>query len=331
VKRLGEFERIERYFAPLAAPGAIGLTDDVAVVGIDAGRELVLKADTIVEGVHYLADDPPDLVARKLLRVNLSDLAGKGATPLGYLLTTTLPDRCDEAWLEAFARGLGEDQAAFSFPLLGGDTTRIEGPAVLSALALGTIARGTIVRRAGAKPGDLVGVTGTLGDGALGLMALRGELDFLDAGDRATLVRRYRLPEPRLAEGRALVGRVHAMLDVSDGLVQDLGHLAAASGVAATIELEKLPLSAAARRAVEARPALAAAVLGGGDDYELVFAAPPSPMPDGRVEPGRDEKAASETAPHFTVIGRIESGQGVRVVDRTGKEIEVAAPGYRHF
>ena len=310
MKRLGEFERIERYFAPLAAAGAAGLKDDVAVLGLDADSELVLKADTIVEGVHYLADDPPDLVARKLLRVNLSDLAGKGARPLGYLLTTTLPDRCDEEWLEAFARGLGEDQATFSFPLLGGDTTRTEGPAVLSAMALGAIPRGRIVRRAGAKPGDLIGITGTLGDGALGLMAIRGELDFLDEADRAALARRYRLPEPRLDEGRTLLDAAHAMLDVSDGLVQDLGHLCDASGVAASVELEKLPLSAAARRAIAARPELIAVALGGGDDYEILFAAP---------------------EPRFTVIGLIESGQGVRVIDRTGKEVEVAAPGYRHF
>jgi thiamine-monophosphate kinase len=225
-------------------------------------------------------------------------------------LTTTLPDRCDEAWLEAFARGLGEDQASFSFPLLGGDTTRIEGPAVLSAMALGAIPRGAIVRRAGARPGDLVGVTGTLGDGALGLLAIRGELDFLEPADRAALARRYRLPEPRLAEGNALLGTAHAMLDISDGLVQDLGHLCAASGVGAVVELERLPVSPPARRAIAARPALIQAVLGGGDDYELVFAAP---------------------EPRFTVIGRIERGEGVRVVDGTGKEVEVAAPGYRHF
>ena len=308
--RLGEFERIERFFAPLAAPGAAGLADDVAVVGLGPDQELVLKADTIVEGVHYLAGDAPDLVARKLLRVNLSDLAGKGATPLGYLLTTTLPDRCDEAWLEAFARGLGQDQAAFGFGLFGGDTTRTEGPAVLSAMVLGAIPRGTIVRRGGARVGDLVGVTGTLGDGALGLKAIRGELDFLDEADRAFLAERYRLPQPRLAEGRALLGTAHAMLDVSDGLVQDLGHLCAASGVAAIVEVERLPLSPAGRRAIERRPELIEAALGGGDDYELLF-------------------AASE--PRFTLIGRIESGQGVRVVDGAGREVELASAGYRHF
>jgi thiamine-monophosphate kinase len=310
VRRLGEFERIARYFAPLAAPGAAGLTDDVAVLGIGPGEELVLKADTIVEGVHYLEGDPPDLVARKLLRVNLSDLAGKGARPLGYLLTTTLPDRCDEAWLEAFARGLAEDQAAFAFPLMGGDSTRTAGPAVLSAMALGAIPQGSIVRRAGARPGDVVCVTGTLGDGALGLKAIRGELSFLAETDRDALARRYRLPEPRLAEGRGLLGHAHAMLDVSDGLVQDLGHLCAASGVAAVIEVEKLPLSPAARRAIEARPELVQSVLGGGDDYELLFAA---------------------ASPRYTAIGKIEAGAGVRVIDRTGGEVEVAVPGYRHF
>jgi thiamine-monophosphate kinase len=310
VTKLGEFERIKRFFAPLAGPGAAGLVDDVAVLDLPPGEELVLTADTIVEDVHYLADDPPDLVARKLLRVNLSDLAAKGARPVGYLLTTTLPDRCGETWLEAFVRGLAADQAEFGIALLGGDTTRTDGPAVLSATALGAIGRGQLVRRAGAKPGDLVCVTGTLGDAALGLKAIRGELPFLDAADRAALADRYRLPQPRLAEGRALLGIARAMLDVSDGLVQDLGHLCAASGVAAVVEFDKLPLSGPARRAVAAEPALIAAALGGGDDYELLFAAP---------------------RPHHTVIGRIESGQGVRVVDEAGREVEVASPGYRHF
>jgi thiamine-monophosphate kinase len=307
-----EFERIERFFAPLAGPEAAGLADDVALLAPPAGRELVIKTDTIVEGVHYLPDDPPDLVARKLLRVNLSDLAAKGAEPLGYVLDLTLPDRCGDDWLEAFCRGLAEDQRAFGFSLFGGDSARTTGPAVLSATLLGGVASGGIPRRGGARLGDYLCVTGTLGDAALGLAVLRGELPGLDAADRTYLADRYRLPQPRLGEGRRLAPLVHAMMDVSDGLVQDAGHICKASSLAAVIELEALPLSPAARRAVKAEPDRIQLALGGGDDYELLCTA--ATLPEG-----------------VTVIGRCVAGSGVTVVDRAGKEVLVASPGYRHF
>src|SRR5215472_2578795 len=222
---IGEFERIARFFAPLAAPGALGLTDDVAVIDGPDGEEYVLTTDAIVEGVHFLKDDPPDLVARKLLRVNLSDLAGKGARPIGYLLTTALPKRCGEDWLAAFAAGLAADQATYGIGLLGGDSTATSGPVTLSVTAIGSVARGAGVLRGTARPGDLVFVSGTLGDAALGLRVLRGELSGLDAADRDFLVDRYRLPQPRLELGRRLVGLAQAMTDISDGLVADLGHI----------------------------------------------------------------------------------------------------------
>jgi thiamine-monophosphate kinase len=321
---IGEFERIARYFAPLAAPGALGLADDVAVIDGPDGEEYVLSTDAIVEGVHFLAGDPPDLVARKLLRVNLSDLAGKGAVPVGYLLTTALPRSRDEAWLAAFASGLAADQAAFGIGLLGGDSTAIEGPVTLSATVIGRIPRGGAVLRSGAKAGDLIFVSGTLGDGALGLLTLRGELPALDSTHRAFLAERYRLPQPRLTLGRRLSGVAHAMMDISDGLVGDLGHICETSGVSGTIEAAALPLSPAARAVVTANPERLAAALGGGDDYELLLT-----VPAGKA--AAVPMLAAETGVPLTQVGRIEAGSGVKVLDEKGKIVPVEAVGYRHF
>ena len=321
---IGEFERIARFFAPLAAPGALGLTDDVAVIDGPDGGEYVLKTDAIVEGVHFLPDDPPDLVARKLLRVNLSDLAGKGAVPVGYLLMTALSRSRDDEWLAAFAAGLAADQSAYGIGLLGGDSTATEGPATLSATVIGRVARGRAVLRSTAKPGDLVYVSGTLGDAALGLLALRGELPKLDGAHRAFLADRYRLPQPRLTVGQRLVGAAQAMMDISDGLVGDLGHICETSGVGATIEAAALPLSPAAHAMVAAEPERLLAALGGGDDYELLLT-----VPVGKA--AAIPMLAAETGVPLTRIGRIEVGKGVRVIDAAGNAIPVPVAGYRHF
>jgi thiamine-monophosphate kinase len=320
---LGEFERIARFFAPLAGPGALGLRDDAALIDGPPGRQLVLTVDAIVAGVDYLPDDPPDLVARKLLRVNLSDLAAKGATPLGYLLTTVLPAECGEGWLADFSAGLAADQAEFSIVLLGGDTSGTPGPATLSVTAIGTVAAGQAILRRGALPGDLVYVSGTIGDAALGLRALRGDLAGLDDGARTFLADRYHLPRPRLALGQGLGGIAHAMVDVSDGLVADLGHICAVSGVAALLEAGCVPLSPAAQAALTGDPGLLSLVLAGGDDYELVFAASPA------AEPAIAALARALALP-IARIGRIAAGSGVQVVDETGRVIELAATGYRH-
>lgn len=322
--KLGEFERIARYFAPLAAPGALGLVDDVALIDGPPGEQYVLKTDAIVEGVHFLADDPPDQVAQKLLRVNLADLAGKGAAPVGYLLTTVLPRVRDEAWLEAFARGLAADQAEFGIGLLGGDSVASPGPVTLSLAAIGRVRAGAAVLRRGAEPGHAVYVSGSLGDAALGLKALRGTLPLLDPAARAYLADRYRLPRPRLALGQRLVGLARAMMDISDGLVADLGHICAASRAAAVIEAARLPLSPVAATAIAADPALLMAALAGGDDYELLLTAPPA---------AADKLAAlgAELGVPLTRIGRMEAGAGVRVVDAKGAPVAVAAGGYRHF
>ena len=322
--KLGEFERIARFFAPLAAPEGLGLVDDVALIEGPPGFQYVLKTDAIVEGVHFLPDDPADQVAQKLLRVNLSDLAGKGASPVGYLLTTSLPRERDEAWLEAFAQGLARDQREFGISLMGGDSVATVGPVTLSVAAIGRVRRGEAVLRRGAMPGHAVFVSGTLGDAALGLKAIRGELPGLSAGDRAFLADRYRLPRPRLALGQRLVGIAKAMMDISDGLVADLGHICEVSGVGAVVEAARLPLSPAARAAIAAEPVLLTAALAAGDDYELLFTAPPDAEK-------RVTALSSELGVPVTPVGRIEPGAGVRVLDAKGAAIPLTGAGYRHF
>ncbi len=321
---LGEFERIARFFAPLAVPGALGLADDVALIDGPAGEDYVLTTDTIVEGIDYFPDEPAGQVAQKLLRVNLSDLAAKGAEPLFYLLTTVLPATRDEAWLEAFAAGLAADQEEFGIGLLGGDSSATPGPTTLSATAIGRIAKGKAVLRSGARAGDLVFVSGTLGDSALGLGVLKGEVRGLGAAERDFLVDRYRLPRPRVALGRRLVGIARAMIDISDGLMADLGHLCEASNLGAVIDAARLPLSPAARRAVNADPTLDQAAVGGGDDYELVFTAPAAAA-DAVAAAARDAGIA------VTEIGRMTAGAGVVLRDAKGAAIEVKLAGYRHF
>jgi thiamine-monophosphate kinase len=321
---IGEFERIRRYFAPLAGPGGLGLTDDAALVECRAGYRLVVTADAIVAGVHFLPDDPPDLVAKKLLRVNLSDLAAMGARPLYYLLTTALPASLGAEWVAEFARGLGEDQQLYGVALLGGDSVSTPGPATLSLTAIGEAAAGAEIRRSGARAGDTVWVSGTIGDAYLGLGVLRGGSRELAAEHRAALIRRFQLPEPRIALAPALAGLAHAMIDVSDGLVADLGHICETSGVAAVVELAALPLSTAARQVLAAEPEVGPSLATGGDDYELLFTTAPEAAMAVR-------EAGARLSIALTPIGRIEFGSGVRLVDAAGGEIAVETAGYRHF
>ena len=323
-KPLGEFGRIREYFAPLAGLGALSLTDDAALLDCPPGYKLVITVDQLVEGVHFLADDPPDLVARKLMRRNLSDLAAMGAIPRHYLVTSALPASHDDDWVRGFAAGLGEDQHRFGLALLGGDSTSTPGPASLTLTAIGHVAAGREIRRAGAKPGDRVWVTGTIGDAFLGLQVLRGDHGALSSEHRAALAARYQLPEPRTQLGPDLAGIAHAMIDVSDGLLSDLGHICETSGVAATVELPQVPLSAAAQAVVTADPAMRVRLATGGDDYELLFAAPPD----------ADEEIASLSAGFgmpITAIGTIKAGEGVRLVDAAGHEVSVDKAGWRHF
>jgi thiamine-monophosphate kinase len=323
-EELGEFERIRRFFAPLAGPGGLGLLDDAALVDCRAGRRLVVTADAIVAGVHYLPDDPPELVAKKLLRVNLSDLAAMGALPLHYLLTTALPAELGSAWLAGFAQGLDEDQRRFGIDLLGGDSVSTIGPAVLSLTAIGEVGAGMEVRRNGARPGDLVWVSGTIGDAFLGLSLLRGGYPGLASEHRASLIGRFRVPEPRTELGPLVSGIAHAMIDVSDGLLADLGHICETSGVAAVIELASVPLSPAARVIVAGDPDIQPRLAAGGDDYELLFAAPGGSS-------GAIAAMSSRLGLPITMIGKIETGSGVRLVDTDGRVIPYDRTGYRHF
>ena len=321
---LGEFGRIRQFFAPLAGPGALGLADDAALVECPPGHRLVLTVDQLVEWVHFLPDDPPELVARKLLRRNLSDLAAMAAEPLAYLVASALPTTRDDDWVRRFAEGLGEDQRHFGVSLLGGDSTSTPGPAAFSLTAIGRVVEGRELRRSGARPGDRVWVSGTVGDAFLGLALLRGAHPGLAAGHRAALIARYRLPEPRCTLGLRLAGVAHAAIDVSDGLVADLGHLCEASGVGAEIALPRVPLSPAARELTLADARLCARLATAGDDYELLFAAPPEAA-------GRIAALAAELALPLTEIGAIEAGAGVRLVDAEGRQVALDNAGWRHF
>lgn len=267
----------------------------------------------MIEGVHFLAGDAPDLIARKLLRRNLSDLAAMGAAPLGYLLTMALPKHIDDAWLEKFALGLKADQLEFGFALFGGDSASSLGGSAFTATLIGHVAKGAALRRNGARPGDAIWVTGTIGDAALGLQARFGKLQ-----DRTGfLTARSLLPSPRI--GLALAGIVHAAIDVSDGLVQDLGHLARESGVGAVLESRLVPVSDAA---VEFGDSVLEARLTDGDDYELLLAVP---------KENAEALARACGDLRLTRIGEFTEGSEVEIRDASGGKMTFHKAGWTHF
>ena len=324
----GEDSLIARYFRPLATdPGAFGLMDDAAILKA-SGDDIVVTTDAIVEGVHFLPDDPPDTVARKALRVNLSDLAAKGATPAGFVLTLALR-AADDAWLKPFAQALGEDAAQFGCPLLGGDTVSTPGPVTISITAFGRVPAGKMVRRSGAKPGDRVVVTGTIGDAALGLDILKvGAVAAALAGDaaaKAMLIGRYRVPQPRNALAKAVRDHAHAAMDVSDGLAGDLAKLCGMSGVSAVIDVPSIPLSPATAALLARGTVGIETIVSGGDDYEILCT-----IPEDRFE------AFAEAAGHagiaVTSIGTVIAGASVpRFLDAQGREIQLPRLSYSHF
>ncbi len=325
---MGEFDIIREVFAPLTAatPGAFNLCDDVALL---EQQNLVVTKDLMVAGVHFLPKDPLDLVARKLIRVNLSDLAAKGAKPLGYFLGCVWPAHTGRDAIEMFARGLREDNEAYRIALYGGDTT-VHGsknaPLTLSATLFGTPPKQGLTPRGGAEPGDDLYVSGTIGDAGLGLAALKKEFKFTTV-DKASLATRYQLPEPRLTFGAALAGLATAAIDVSDGLLADAGHIARASGLAATIEAVAIPRSPGAGAWIAAqqnRWRALSAIASFGDDYEILFAAPPAMRRSVTV-------AAKASRTEVTRIGSLTRGDGVRLVDENGAEIAAPSKGFDHF
>ncbi len=320
---------IARYFKPLAThPGAFGLMDDAAAIAPPAGCDLVLKTDGVIGGVHFFPDDPPDTVAKKVLRMNLSDLAAKGATPLGFLLALALPAGIGEEWLAAFARGLGADAKLFGCPLLGGDTDHTPGPISVSIAAFGAVPHGKMVRRAGAQPGDRVVVTGTIGDAALGLLLRRDPANAkrwgLSRAQHEHLAARYLVPQPRNAIAAFLGDYASAAMDVSDGLAGDLAKLCRASGVAAEIACARVPLSDAARAALAKDPALIETIVTGGDDYEILAS-----VPAGKVEGLRRQAAAAGVA--VSEIGEVAAGEGTRLLGSDGNLLALAQPSFSHF
>ncbi len=319
---------IARYFRSLAtSPGAFGLTDDAAILTPPSGCDLVVTTDGVIAGVHFMPHDPPGLIARKVLRMNLSDLAAKGAKPAGFLLSIALPPRTEEEWIAAFAKGLGEDAEAYDCPLLGGDTDHTPGPLSITVAAFGTVPHGKMVRRSTAKAGDAVVVTGTIGDAALGLLKQKDNIlqkrwQLTDEQSDGLKVR-YLLPEPRVALADAVLHHASAAMDVSDGLAGDLAKLCRTSGVAAEIDVSRVPLSDAAQAALAADPTLIETILTGGDDYEILLSLSPQRLDAFRA-------AAQKADTEITEIGRVVAGEGARFF-QDGKAMTFAKPSYSHF
>jgi len=326
-RRPGEFELIDRYFRPLAtSPGAFGLGDDAALFRAAAGDDVLLKTDLVAAGVHFFPDDPPGSIAKKALRVNLSDIASKGGVPVGYLLSLALPADWTEAWVKAFAAGLKADQKTYGVTLFGGDTSRAAGGLTVSVAAIGRIPRGGMVHRSGAAPGDLLYVSGTIGDAALALAVRLGRINARAAGRGAiSLLDRYLHPQPRMGLAAAIRRYASAAMDVSDGLVGDFGHICRQSKVSGVIEAAAVPLSPAARRLVRADPGLMTTVLTGGDDYEILAAIPPK-------NAAGFERAARAAGVPVTRIGQVRAGKGrPAVVDATGSPVPLEHVSYDHF
>ena len=323
--RPGEDELIARYFAPLAGPAGLGLRDDAACLGPPPGHDLVLTTDALVAGVHFFADDPPETIARKALRVNLSDLAAKGARPLGFLLALALPHDWREDWLKRFVSGLGADAEAYDCPLVGGDTVATPGPLTLSVTAFGAVLAGRMVPRSGVRPGDRIYVTGTIGDAAIGLRLRQGRGPDIAQADREFLLDRYLNPQPRVAMAKAMSLHANGGMDVSDGFVGDLTKMLAVSGVSARALIYRLPLSLAARAAVAANPDLFTVAATGGDDYEILASVAPQSAPAFEAE-------AAAVGVRVACVGEaLEGFAPPRFIGPDGGTVTFARGSYSHF
>ncbi len=324
-----ETDLIQTYLAPLAAghPGAFGLRDDAALISPEPGTDIVITTDPVRAGVHFFETDRADDIAWKALAVNVSDLAAKGARPLAYTMALAFPEAPERAWMQNFAEGLRAAQAEFGCHLIGGDTDHASGALSIAITALGSVPRGRMIRRTTARAGDHLFVTGTLGDAALGLR-LHREPAFmsreLTSGDRAFLSARYLRPNPRVALAPLLLATASASLDISDGLLKDLGRLATGAGAGVTLRFEALPLSPPARNMIRAAPEFVRNIVAGGDDYEILFAVPPEHLEALR-------RAVPSLPFQVTEIGRLASGGGVTLLDGSGQAMHFSRGGYDHF
>jgi len=317
-----EFSLIAQYFSDCGAAGddtLLGVGDDCALLAPPIGEVLAVTTDTLISGVHFPHHSPARLIAQRALAVNLSDMAAMGATPRWFQLALTLPDS-DQNWLAEFSAGLNAMACDFNCALVGGDTTR--GPLTISITLIGSVPSNQALKRSGAKPGDTIFVSGTLGDGAAGLAAVEGRLS-LSAEDAAFLEERFWQPQARVVQGLMIREFASAAIDISDGLVADLGHIVKASQVAAVVAVDKLPLSPALCRATAAERRLTWA-LSGGDDYELCFTVPASGL-------AQCQKLITDGLLSATPIGQIIEGQGVHCIDGQGLPFDVPRSGYQHF
>lgn len=322
--RLGEFEMIARYFAPLAHKGAFGLKDDAALLSLPPARQLVITHDSLLEGIHFLPDDPLDTVSKKALRVNLSDLFAKGAEPHSYSLSLGLPDDWEQRDIELFAKGLEEDQEHFGIKLTGGDTYRSPQGLCIGIAMFGSVSADRYVSRLAAGRGEVIAISGTIGDGALGLYVRQGRLN-IDAESNEWLADRYRIPQPIPAYAAIVREFASASMDISDGLLGDLAKLCSASNLAARVERNDVPLSKAARAAIDIDPELWDRVLGGGDDYEILFT-----VPSDRFEMCREAARQMDVA--ITAIGNTCAGPaGGVTLQLDGKPVHVSASSWSHF
>lgn len=325
---LDEFDRIKKYFKPLASAerGSLDLLDDAAVLPIGSDSELVISTDALVEGIHYVGDEDASLIAQKSLRTNLSDMAAMGAAPWAYTLSLILDPlkKCSaDQWLDSFVAGLQIDQNKYDVRLIGGDSVVGAGPTVISITIIGKLSNKGPLVRSGALQNDDIYVSGTIGDSAAGLQVIKGSLDFLDFSDQIYLKNRYYLPQPRVALGLALVGLASAAMDVSDGLIQDMGHLCSASGLAAVINWPNVPLSPPVITLLESKSISISAIINGGDDYELLFTAPSILRPD-------IEELSKKTEVSLTRIGYMTEGADVLLMDKENQLISVAGAGFKH-
>jgi thiamine-monophosphate kinase len=324
--RPSEFDLIEKLFVPLAEShaGAAELKDDCATLSVSRGYEALYSMDTLVEGVHFFKGDPANLIAKKLLRVSLSDLASSGGTPRGYLLALSLPPDISYEWLQSFAAGLSDDQIAYRITLLGGDTTSTAGPLTLSLTAVGEVPTGRAIRRSGAVVGDDIFVTGTIGDAAIALRLFQEIGRVASCNKYPALYDRYFLPQPRTALGPLMVGTASACVDISDGLLADLGHICDASGVGATVFQADIPLSSGASLVLEQQQEYWEFVFGGGDDYELLFSA-------ASEKKEIVQRLGKQAGLSVTRIGSFVSDERISVLDSEGKQLTIENTGWKHF